>query len=177
MACILLVAACGPGRSLPNIDGGPDAATASDDGPRVWFVETIAGNGEADWLDGPASQARFNDPAAIAFDASGTLFVSDCLNYRIRAVSQGAVSTVAGTGTVGFKDGPTSNALIGCSFGLLADGPRVYFSDGHAIRMIEGGLVTTVAGSDSWGGTWTARQTRRGSARPAVSAWGRLVSC
>ena len=56
---------------------------------------------------GPATSATFNNPVAIAFDASGNLFIADEYNKVIRevAASTGTVSTVVGNGTCGLANG------------------------------------------------------------------------
>ncbi|MFC5495943.1 hypothetical protein ACFPOE_00210 [Caenimonas terrae] len=49
-------------------------------------------------LDGVGSAALFNNPNALAFDASGVLYVNDDGNRTIRRVTRdGTVSTIAGT--------------------------------------------------------------------------------
>lgn len=68
--------------------------------------------GVAGFIDGPAAQARFRGPQALAIDkATGTLFVLDASNQAIRRItSDGQVSTLAGTGQRGNQDGPGSSA-------------------------------------------------------------------
>jgi sugar lactone lactonase YvrE len=77
---------------------------------RVRYVEldsgrlyTLAGTGEPGFTGdgGPAREARFQEPAGIALDADGNLFVADSENDRVRRVGAagGLVETVAGGGT------------------------------------------------------------------------------
>lgn len=47
-------------------------------------VSTLAGSGEKGGDDGPASQATFNNPIAVAIDRSGNLFIADTDNHSIR---------------------------------------------------------------------------------------------
>ncbi len=58
-------------------------------------VDTVAGAGSPGYQDGPADQARFNEPSGLA-RADGRLFVADTNNHRIRVVdlATGAVSTL-----------------------------------------------------------------------------------
>jgi hypothetical protein len=64
----------------------------------------VAGNGRAGFSGdgGPAVDAELNDPAGMAVTRSGTLYVADTGNNRIRAISpDGIISTVAGNGRPG----------------------------------------------------------------------------
>src|ERR1700720_1261422 len=74
-------------------------------------VETIAGSTEG-FADGIASQAQFNTPSGIAIDSAGNLIIADTSNNRIRKLSTdgNTVSTIAGSGMAGFKDGLGSDA-------------------------------------------------------------------
>jgi uncharacterized protein (TIGR03437 family) len=72
-------------------------------------ISAVAGNGTYGYSGdgGPALDAtlRLNADAAydgIAVDASGSLFIADYFNSRIRKVTSGIISTVAGNGTRGF---------------------------------------------------------------------------
>lgn len=109
---------------------------------------------------GPATDA-FIQPASVAADANGNIFIAD-LPYpsggptgcRIRRVSSGIIETVAGTGACGYSGdgGPAVSADV-IAFGLAADaGGVVYFSDWSGrIRKLAGGTITTVVGTGVWG--------------------------
>jgi len=60
-------------------------------------VTTLAGTaGSAGYLDGPGSNALFNEPAAIAAQSDGTLFVADYANRVVRKIApDGTVSSLA----------------------------------------------------------------------------------
>jgi sugar lactone lactonase YvrE len=62
-------------------------------------VSTVAGAaGQNGFANGPAADARFDEPAGIAVDAEGNVFVSDRWNRVIRRIApNGTVSTLAGT--------------------------------------------------------------------------------
>src|SRR2546426_10226036 len=67
-----------------------------------YTISTFAGNGTAGFFDGSdLSAAQLNNPNAIALDSKGALYIADTANHRVRMISGGAISTVAGNGTVG----------------------------------------------------------------------------
>ena len=64
-------------------------------------ITTIAGTGEsAHYGDGgPASEAAFRDPSALATDKEGNLYIADGANNMIRKIdTKGIVTTIAGNG-------------------------------------------------------------------------------
>jgi hypothetical protein len=83
-------------------------------------VSKVAGNGRSGYVDGPAENAEFRMPCGIAVAPDGSVYVADGHaaggaiyqpgNNVIRKISKGIVSTVAGTGKPGFKDGPGKEA-------------------------------------------------------------------
>ncbi|MCB9644882.1 MAG: hypothetical protein H6728_17560 [Myxococcales bacterium] len=85
-------------------------------------VTPLAGDGTRGFLDGPANQARFNIPEAMAFDAQGNLYIADTGNYRIRKLdSTGNITTFAGRDTRGLQDGPLDRALFYQPVGIAID--------------------------------------------------------
>ncbi len=76
------------------------------------MVTTLAGTGTAGYADGPGATATFYNPAGVAVDAAGTVYVADQGNSMIRAITPaGVVSWVAGLAWLkGAIDGPTSLA-------------------------------------------------------------------
>ena len=57
----------------------------------------LAGASPAGSVDGTGGDARFNVPTGIAVNSSGTLYVTDSQNNKIRAITAaGAVTTFAG---------------------------------------------------------------------------------
>jgi hypothetical protein len=106
--------------------------------------------------DGIGTQARFNNVHGVAIDNMGNLYVADKDNHSIRKVEQdGKVSTIAGTGIGGLKDGLASQAQFLNPMGVTVDHlGNIYVADtlNHRIRKItSNGQVTTVAGSGSAG--------------------------
>jgi DNA-binding beta-propeller fold protein YncE len=116
------------------------------------FVITIAGNGTAGYQNGREGEARFNWPRAAVMCPDGYIYVADTMNHALRLIDPaGNVTLLAGSpGVSGFMDGPISEALFFEPSGLYLtpDGRVLYIADAanHAIRKIENGTVTTIAG-------------------------------
>ncbi|MCI5138862.1 MAG: hypothetical protein D3922_10705, partial [Candidatus Electrothrix sp. AR1] len=69
------------------------------------IITTVAGSGVRGFSgdNGPAVQARFQNPTGVAVDQSGNIFIADNSNQRIRKVdTNGIITTVAGNGGHGF---------------------------------------------------------------------------
>jgi hypothetical protein len=130
---------------------------------RVWNVSTnkvsaVAGTGSAGYAGdgGPATSALLNGPVATAFDSLGNLYISDFNNHAIRKVAAGTgiISTVVGTGVLGFNgDGLSGPATqLYNPDGLNFDSANnLYFCDQHNYRIrvlyAASGKVSTVAGT------------------------------
>jgi DNA-binding beta-propeller fold protein YncE len=114
-------------------------------------VTTLAGSSEGD-ADGAGAQAAFNTPSGLALDATGNVFVADTGNNRIRKITpQGLVSTVAGDGTAGYRDGPAAEARFDGPIGIAVDAHgNIFVADSYNDRIREitsAGIVSTVAGA------------------------------
>ena len=124
-------------------------------------ITTVAGNGTAGFSgDGSAAvSAELYYPQGVAVDGAGNVYIADSSNYRIRKVSSGKISTVAGNGTRGYTGdgGSATNAEIGYVYGISADSSgRVYIADTQncVIRQVgTSGTITTVAGDNRCGYT------------------------
>ena len=115
-------------------------------------VTTLAGFEEG-FADGEGSAARFDTPSGLALDRSGNLYVADTGNHAIRKITPwGMVSTVAGTGVAGFRDGVAAQAQFNGPIGVAVDAHgNVYVADTYndRIRRIDAqGQVSTVAGGE-----------------------------
>lgn len=104
------------------------------------MVTTVAGDGTAGLLDGPARQARFRGPTGVAVDAAGRIIVADTYNDRIRAIEpSGTVVTIAGSGQPGWVDGPVDAAAFDTPAAVAVDAAsNIYVADfgNVAIRRI-----------------------------------------
>lgn len=125
---------------------------------KAGVVTTLAGTimpssgGIMGFADGPAAMARFSGPYGVTVDAQHNVYVADTENHRIRKISRGLVSTLAGSGHSGFADGPGATAQFFWPDGVAVDGAgTVYVADygTHRIRQVgPSGTVRTFAGSD-----------------------------
>lgn len=118
-------------------------------------VETIAGSTEG-FADTDAHHAQFNTPSGIAIDRKGNLIVADTSNNRIRRIAaDGKVTTLAGSGPAGHRDGPAAEAQFDGPIGIAIDKQdSVFVADAYndRIRKISAdGMVTTVAGVNAPG--------------------------
>jgi sugar lactone lactonase YvrE len=121
-------------------------------------VATLAGAIVPGFADGSIADARFNQPANVAVDANGNVFVADAGNHAIRRITRaGMVSTLAGSGIAGSADGTGAAASFDTPSGLAIDATgNVYVADrgNHRIRVITpAGVVGTLAGSGVAGAT------------------------
>ncbi len=114
-------------------------------------ITTVAGGGQ-DFLgdNGPATHANLNQPHGIAVDAGGNLYIADTLNSRVREVSNGVITTIAGNGSVGFggDNGPATAAALNGAYGVAVDlSGKVYIADtnNNRIRVLTptGSLIVT----------------------------------
>lgn len=151
---------------LTNLYGQATSAVAVLAVNDYTFV-TLAGPAEpaAGSADGYGDDARFNNPAGVAVDDDGNVFVSDFNNQTIRKIApDGLVTTVAGmAGSGGTNNGAGATARFKGPWGLAINGSGVLFVadyTNHVIRKISpGGMVTTYAGGMGVSGTNDATGT------------------
>jgi sugar lactone lactonase YvrE len=128
-------------------------------------VSTFAGTGEPGTNDGIGAAASFELPNRIAIDKKGNLYVTEgrfldfgeqTYGFRVRKITPDAmVTTLAGTGEPGRRDGPRLQAEFDVPIGIDVDTRgNVYVVDsgGHRVRRISPeGVVSTIAGSGTAG--------------------------
>jgi trimeric autotransporter adhesin len=147
------------------IDSGGNVYIADFDNARIrkvtfstWEVSTVAGSNSAGGFSGDgnaATGALLNDPASVALDSAGNIYIADYGNNRIRVVNTtgsqitiagvsigpGDINTVAGNGAqseAGDNGAPTSASLDGPS-GVAVDAKgNIYIADagGDRIRAV-----------------------------------------
>lgn len=125
-------------------------------------VSTLAGVGVSGFMDGLAKSARFKYPKDVAVSSTGIVYVADSGNHKIRKISGGVVSTVAGTGSIGSTDSASpylASFYSPSGLGMDTSG-NIYVADSgnHRIRKLtltsSKWGVTTFAGSNL--GNWDA---------------------
>ena len=127
------------------------------------IITTFAGSGSPNSYNfggdgGPATQASLSDPAGLAVDRAGNVYIADGLNNRVRKVdTAGTITSVAGNGQSQFSGdgGPATSAGLAQPTGLAfdADG-NLYIADtgNQRVRMVDaGGTITTIAGGGGQG--------------------------
>jgi hypothetical protein len=116
-------------------------------------VTTLTGSTPG-YVDGSLSVARFRSLSGLAVDGSGTIYVADSFDSRIRRIANGIVDTFAGDGLFGFLNGPAATARFNTPMGLAIEASGALLvadSYNNKIRRIANGVVTTVAGSGADG--------------------------
>ena len=116
-------------------------------------ITTVAGDGTFGYGgdNGPATSAKLALPTAISPTPDGFL-IADSDNSRVRAVSAGKITTVAGNGTTGYSGdgGPATNARLTFPKGIAAlrgGGFLIADTQNDAIRKVSAaGKISTVAG-------------------------------
>ncbi|MCA1684232.1 MAG: DUF11 domain-containing protein, partial [Actinobacteria bacterium] len=121
------------------------------------IITTVAGTGEFGFSGdgGLATEAALGNPAGLAVDAAGNLYIAEVEFSRVRRVDavSGVITTVAGTGDWGYSGdgGPATEAFLAGPSDLAFDAAgNLYITDTYngVIRKVDAvtGIITTVAG-------------------------------
>jgi RHS repeat-associated protein len=121
-------------------------------------IHNVAGSGVAGFSGdgGTATSAQLFGPRSVAMAPDGSLYIADSLNCRIRKVSQGIITTVAGSGncSIGGDGLLATQAAIGV-VNDMAIGPDgdLYIVTFRTVRKIDrNGIITTVVGTSTGSG-------------------------
>jgi hypothetical protein len=126
-------------------------------------ITTVAGSGSATYSgdNGPAILAGLKQPQGIYVDKNGDLFIADSLNYTVRKVHAGIITTFAGNNVVGISGGspwPFGISATACNIyplGVTGDSAgNIYFSNlgngaggGSLVHKVDtNGILTRYAG-------------------------------
>jgi type IX secretion system substrate protein len=109
---------------------------------------------------GPATAAQLNQPACLAVDVIGNVYIADAMNQRIRIVNTaGVINTFAGNGTNGYSGdgGQATAAELSFPYGVAFDaiGNLYITNDGTTAQVIQkvntAGIISTFAGNGTEG--------------------------
>ena len=136
-------------------------------------VTTVAGTGESGYSGdgGPATQATMQEPYSLQVDGNGDIYIVDRLNAVVRKVdaATGIISTVAGTGEVGYSgdEGPGDKSMLREPNDCFLDGKGgLLIADiqDQRIRRLDlaSGIISTFAGN--------GEKERSGDGKPALEA-------
>ncbi len=134
--------------------------------PGSYTITTIAGTGGTAYSTtagssgdgGTATNAFLNAPVSVAVDSSHNIYISDSNNNKIRKITNGIITTMAGKANPGFSGdgGPVANALFSSPNGLWFDTQgNLFIADllNQVVREVYAGngTIQTVAGNNSSG--------------------------
>jgi uncharacterized protein (TIGR03437 family) len=122
----------------------------------AYVITTFAGDNTAGYTADavPATTSELDNPLGLALDSAGNLYIADQVNHRVREVTAGTISTVAGDGTEGFYGdaAAATSAELDLPSGVVVDSKgNIYIADTNncVIRKVSGGTITTYVGSDT----------------------------
>ncbi|EFC37892.1 predicted protein [Naegleria gruberi] len=134
------------------------------------IITTIAGNGASgsseENINATSAIIGTSSPRALWVSNDDSVYYADVSNGKTRVVTNGIVSTIAGTGVLGYSGdgGLATNANFRWIYGLWMVGSDLYIADStnNVIRKLSNNIVTTVAG--------TGNANFNGDGIPALSA-------
>ncbi|HZX57882.1 MAG TPA: NHL repeat-containing protein [Mucilaginibacter sp.] len=135
-AVVILLFACSCRKNQqPNVE------------PQTPTVSLFSG-GAAGYTDGSIKSALFYDPQGMVTDAAGNIYVADCGNHLIRKITlEGIVSTYAGNGVRGYRDGAALSAEFTFPFKIAIDpAGNLYISENSLVirKISTSGMVTSI---------------------------------
>ena len=138
------------------------------------IITTIAGNASAGYAgdNGPATDAKLNEPFGLTFDNAGNLYVADFGNNTVRKITpSGIISTVAGNiASFGYSGngGPATDASLFNPIDVAVDAHNnllIADDDNSTVRIVSltTGIIQAFAGRDTL--------AFGGDGGPATAAW------
>ena len=143
----------GQGAGMPVALHGPQAVAVDSSG-NVYFstqdnrvlrrdaatgaVAPVAGTGSAGsgGDNGPATKAQLRNPTGIAVDAGGNVYIADTDNNRVRKMSKGIITTVAGGGSALGDGGQATKAQLQSPTGVAVNASGdIFIADNHDNRI------------------------------------------
>jgi sugar lactone lactonase YvrE len=124
-------------------------------------IRTVTGFGGGEGLGGagflgdggPAEKGKLFSPADVKVDAAGNLYISDSGNNCIRAIRNGIITTIAGTGKAGFsgdgKEAVTAELNTPMKIAVAKDG-SIFIADraNQRVRKVDAkGIISTIVGA------------------------------
>ncbi len=92
-------------------------------------AEVLAGSGEQDYRNGPAAEAAFSSPQAVAVGPDGTVYISDTANGAVRTIRDGMVDTL-----VSQVDNKPDSVPVS-PMGLMVSGGTLYICDNFSRKV------------------------------------------
>jgi subtilisin family serine protease len=146
-----------------NVYGALTASVPADESPPAGTITTVAGGGDTGYPPGdggPATKANLFWPQRVRPLTGSGFLIADSADHRIRKVAaNGTITTVAGTGELGFSGdgGPAAQAQIGRpqDAAPLPDGGFLVADtyNSRIRRVSANGTINTVAGTGAEGFT------------------------
>lgn len=104
------------------------------------FAGSSTGRPDGGYVNGSATNAKFNVPTEVCVHDNGDVYVGDTFGNRIRKISQGTVNTLAGSGVPGYKNIADTLAQFSTPRGVVVkhDGSALFVNDytNNCIRMV-----------------------------------------
>jgi sugar lactone lactonase YvrE len=119
-------------------------------------ITTIAGTGVKGFNgDGPALTIQLASPSGVAVDSVGDVYFADADNDRVREISGGNVSTIAGTNLQGYAGdtGAATKAVLDTPRAVLLGSSSILVSDtaNNLVRSISAGDIVSSTGVPAQG--------------------------
>ncbi|WP_017259344.1 hypothetical protein [Pedobacter arcticus] len=119
---------------------------------QIYYVSTYGGTSAGNPTDDVIASVKFRSPERLTYDNDSNMIVVDRGNHVIRKITPaGLVTTIAGSGTAGYKDDNGTSAQFSNPWGAVVDATgNIYVADRDNFRIRKiapNGDVTTLAGS------------------------------